>query len=141
MVMRSSPAWPRRSSSLPNALTENGQVGSRNTSKMRGPWPQTSGSARQFISPFLRNNFVCGLPRLRDFETRAALDMACQRADVVVGGTLKDRVLVDEARRLANPHRYAELLALGDREVDILHQNVERRAIIERTIEHRARDH
>src|SRR5262249_23722999 len=40
-------AWPSRSSSLPNALTENGQVGSRNNSKTRGPWPQTSGSARQ----------------------------------------------------------------------------------------------
>src|SRR6516164_4345063 len=55
MVIWSSPAWPRRSSSLPNALTENGQVGSRNTSKTRGPWPQTSGSARHvfFIPSFL----------------------------------------------------------------------------------------
>src|SRR5580704_2425753 len=55
MVMRSSPAWPSRPSSLPNALTENGQVGSRNTSKMRGPWPQTSGSAHHvfFIRSFL----------------------------------------------------------------------------------------
>src|SRR5215471_19072610 len=52
--MWSSPAWARRSSSLPNALTENGQVGSRNTSKTRGPWPQTSGSARHvfFIRSF-----------------------------------------------------------------------------------------
>jgi hypothetical protein len=39
-VMRSSPAWSTRSSSLPKALTGNGQVGSWNTSKMRGPWPQ-----------------------------------------------------------------------------------------------------
>src|SRR5215831_3815818 len=55
MVIWSSPAWPRRSSSLPNALTENGQVGSRNTSRTRGPWPQTSGSARHvfFIRSFL----------------------------------------------------------------------------------------
>src|SRR5580693_862749 len=43
--MRSSPIRASRSSSLPNALTENGQVGSKNTSKTRGPWPQTSGSA------------------------------------------------------------------------------------------------
>ena len=44
----------RRSSSLPKALTENGQVGSRNTSKMRGPWPQTRGSARHaFMRSFL----------------------------------------------------------------------------------------
>ena len=34
--MRSSPALSSRSSSLPKALTENGQVGSRNTSKTRG---------------------------------------------------------------------------------------------------------
>src|SRR6516162_6781583 len=55
MVIWSSPAWPRRSSSLPNALTENGQVGSRNTSRTRGPWPQMSGSARHvfFIRSFL----------------------------------------------------------------------------------------
>jgi hypothetical protein len=39
MVMRSSPASSSRSSSLPKALTENGQVGSRNTSKMRGRGP------------------------------------------------------------------------------------------------------
>jgi hypothetical protein len=32
-VMRSSPACSSKSSSLPNAFTENGQVGSRNTSK------------------------------------------------------------------------------------------------------------
>src|SRR5215813_5543078 len=55
MVIWSSPAWPRRSSSLPSALTENGQVGSRNISRTRGPWPQTSGSARHvfFIRSFL----------------------------------------------------------------------------------------
>src|SRR5215469_11699546 len=55
MVIWSSPAWPRRLSSLPNALTENGQVGSRNTSRTRGPWPQTSGSAYHvfFIRSFL----------------------------------------------------------------------------------------
>src|SRR4029077_3869104 len=54
MVMRSLPACSSRSSSLPKALTENGQVGSRNTSKMRGPWPQTSGSARHtFMRSFL----------------------------------------------------------------------------------------
>src|SRR6516162_2984457 len=55
MAIWSSPASPRRSSSLPNALTENGQVGSRNISKTRGPWPQTSGSARHvfFIRFFL----------------------------------------------------------------------------------------
>src|ERR1700733_14286463 len=35
-------------SSLPNAFTEKGQVGSRNISNTRGPWPQTRGSARQF---------------------------------------------------------------------------------------------
>src|SRR6516225_6078496 len=46
MVIWSSPAWPRRSSVLPNAFTENGQVGSRNISKTRGPVPHTSGSAR-----------------------------------------------------------------------------------------------
>src|ERR1700693_3761475 len=59
MVMRSSPAWASRSSSLPNALTENGQVGSRNTSKMRGPWPQTSGSAcHTFFIRFLLLHLV-----------------------------------------------------------------------------------
>jgi hypothetical protein len=53
-VMRSSPALSSRSSSLPKALMENGQVGSRNTSKTRGPWPQTSGSARYaFMRSFL----------------------------------------------------------------------------------------
>src|SRR5262249_6600748 len=36
--MRSWAAWSSRSSSLPKVLTKNGQVGSRNTSKMRGPW-------------------------------------------------------------------------------------------------------
>src|ERR1700719_2309124 len=54
--MLSSPASPSRSSSLPNALTENGQVGSRNTSKTRGPWPQTSGSARHVF--FIRSFFL-----------------------------------------------------------------------------------
>ena len=39
-VMRSSPAWSSRSSSLPKVLTENGQVGSRNTSKMRARGPR-----------------------------------------------------------------------------------------------------
>src|ERR1700724_2160763 len=54
--MRSSPACASRSSSLPNAFTENGQVGSRNISSTRGPWPQTRGSARHavcFIRSFL----------------------------------------------------------------------------------------
>jgi hypothetical protein len=45
-VMRSSPALSSRSSILPKALMENGQASSRNIPKMRGPWPQTSGSAR-----------------------------------------------------------------------------------------------
>src|SRR5580700_5705345 len=62
MVIWSSPAWPRRSSSLPNALTENGQVGSRNTSKTRGPWPQTSGSARH---PFFIRSFLLRLVHKR----------------------------------------------------------------------------
>src|SRR5580692_7689859 len=56
MVTRSSPVCARRSSSLPNAFTENGQVGSRNISNTRGPWPQTRGSARHvvcFIRSFL----------------------------------------------------------------------------------------
>jgi hypothetical protein len=53
-VMRSSPALSSRSSSLPKALMENGQVGSRNTSKTLSPWPQTSGSARYaFMRSFL----------------------------------------------------------------------------------------
>ena len=38
-VMRSSPVLSSRSSSLPKALMENGQVGSRNTWKTRGPCP------------------------------------------------------------------------------------------------------
>ena len=37
------------SSSLPNALTEYGHVGSRNISKTRGPLPHTSGSAYQGV--------------------------------------------------------------------------------------------
>jgi hypothetical protein len=50
-----------QSSSLPNALTENGQVGSRNISKTRGPLPHTNGSARHefgirsfLVHPILR---------------------------------------------------------------------------------------
>src|ERR1700739_479064 len=71
--MRSSPALSSRSSSLPKALTENGQVGSRNTSKTRGPRPQTSGSARHaFMRSFLypvqfavraRSGAGAGLPK------------------------------------------------------------------------------
>src|SRR5260370_39495781 len=40
------------SSSLPKAFAENGQVGSRNTSKTLDPCPQVSGSARhaEFVS-------------------------------------------------------------------------------------------
>ena len=53
-VMRSSPVLSSRSSSLPKALMENGQVGSRNTWKTRGPCPQKSGSARHaFMRSFL----------------------------------------------------------------------------------------
>src|SRR5215813_7354695 len=67
MVIWSSPAWPSRSSSLPNALTENGQVGSRNTSNTRGPWPQTSGSARHafFIRSFLLRLICVSLNLIR----------------------------------------------------------------------------
>src|ERR1700730_1974517 len=49
MVRRSSPTWSSSASTLPNALTENGQVGSKNISKMVGPCSQTSGSARQLL--------------------------------------------------------------------------------------------
>src|ERR1700733_6894109 len=45
MVILSSPANASVSSSLPNALAENGQVGSRNISNRRGPRPQVKGSA------------------------------------------------------------------------------------------------
>jgi len=41
---------PSRSSSLRNALTENGQVGSRNISRIRGPLPHTSG-CRSYRDP------------------------------------------------------------------------------------------
>ena len=48
-VMRSAPAAASNSSNLPNAFTEYGQVGSRNASNIRGPLPQTRGSARHAL--------------------------------------------------------------------------------------------
>ena len=45
VVIRSCPANSNISSSLPNALKENGQVGSRNNSNRRGPRPPVKGSA------------------------------------------------------------------------------------------------
>src|SRR3954468_21000707 len=72
MVMRSSPACPSSSSSLPNALTENGQVGSRNTSKTRGPLPHTSGSARHvFVIRPLLVHLVCPRPGSAGSDARA----------------------------------------------------------------------
>src|SRR5262249_19520246 len=49
MVTLSEPAAASVSSSLLNAFAEYGQVGSRNISNSRGPRPQISGSARQFL--------------------------------------------------------------------------------------------
>src|SRR5437588_12999504 len=75
--------------------------------------------------------------RLRHLEPGAALHLTDQRADVVVGRALKDRVLVDEARRLADPHRHAQLLALRDGEIDILHQDMHCGSVAERAIQYR----
>ena len=44
-LILSSPASASSASSLLKVFTENGQVGSRNTSNVRAPWPQTSGCA------------------------------------------------------------------------------------------------
>src|SRR5262249_49643394 len=49
IVTFSGPAVASVSSGLPNAFPEKGQVGSRNTSNMRGPFPQVSGSAYQLL--------------------------------------------------------------------------------------------
>src|SRR5437764_8183169 len=80
-------------------------------------------------------------PRLRHLEAGAALYLTDQRADVVVGRALKHRVLVDEARRLADPHRHAQLLALRDGEIDILHQDMHCGSVAERAIQYRIRHH
>src|SRR6516165_6570792 len=58
----SEPALASVSSSLANAFAENGQVGSRNISNWRGPWPQVSGSARQalIVSVMLSSSFGYG---------------------------------------------------------------------------------
>src|SRR5712691_5066314 len=67
--------------------------------------------------------------------------MPDQRADVVIGGALEHCMLVDQTRRLADPHRHPQFLSLRDREVDVLHQNMHRRAIVERAVQHRIRHH
>src|ERR1700675_2925966 len=79
--MRSSPACASRSSSLPNAFTENGQVGSRNTSNTRGPWPQTRGSARHVVC-FIRSFLFARFSR-----TKSA------GADELWGGKLRGAIL------------------------------------------------
>src|SRR5215467_3758868 len=61
MLTLSGPALASVSSSLPNALAEKGQVGSRNISKRRWPRPQVSGSARQaLIVSVMHSSFGCG---------------------------------------------------------------------------------
>src|SRR5262249_43484828 len=61
MLTLSDPALASVSSSLPNALAEKGQVGSRNISKRRFPRPQVSGSARQaLIVSVMHSSFGCG---------------------------------------------------------------------------------
>ena len=71
--MRFWPAWPSRSSSLPNALTENGQVGSRNISKTRGPFPHTSDQPAM-NSAFDRSSFTWSI---RDDSPGS--DVACRK--------------------------------------------------------------
>src|SRR6516165_9132878 len=87
MVIWSSPAWPSRSSSLPNALTENGQVGSRNTSNTRGPWPQTSGSARH---AFFIRSFLLRLIDKRRWGRRGS-DVACRETPPSRAGQQRHR--------------------------------------------------
>src|SRR5579863_8769116 len=79
------------------------------------------------------------LSRRRYLEAGAALDMTDQRADVIVARTLEHRVLVDQTRGLTDPHRHPQLFPLRDGEIDILHQDVQRRAVAERAVQHRVR--
>jgi len=62
------------------------------------------------------------LPRLWYLEAGVAFDVFDDRGQVFLGGALVDRVLEDEPRRLADPHRHAELLALCDGEIDVLRE-------------------
>src|SRR5216684_2819014 len=57
------PADCKVSSSLPKAFAENGQVGSRNTSKTLDPCPQVNGSARhaEFV-PTMRSPLLPWTP-------------------------------------------------------------------------------
>src|SRR6201999_2720383 len=59
IVIRSPPASSSVSSSLPNALTENGQVGSRNISNRRGPCPQVRGSAFHVAVGVMQSILYC----------------------------------------------------------------------------------
>src|SRR4029077_12950838 len=61
--------------------------------------------------------------RLRYLEAGAAFDVFDDRGQVLVRRALVHRVLEHEPRRLADPHRHPQFLALRDSEVDVLHQD------------------
>src|ERR1051326_4194687 len=112
-----------------------------NWSLLRGtiPWPPRNSPVGHGATGARLPARLSRLPRLRHLEAGAALHLTDQRADVVVGRALKHRVLVDEARRLADPHRHAQLLALRDGQIDILHQDMHCGSIAERAIQYRIR--
>ena len=60
--------------------------------------------------------------RLRHLEAGVALDVFDDGGQILRCRALMHRVLEHEPRRLTHPHRHAKLLALRDRQVDVLHQ-------------------
>ena len=69
--------------------------------------------------------------RAWDFDARALFDDLDQTRNIGIAPPLEGGVLVDEACSLAHPHGHAQILALGDSEIDILFQDMQWRAEIE----------
>src|SRR5438270_531688 len=65
---------------------------------------------RQFMSDLVTGPSASA--GFRHFEAGVAFYMVHQSADVVVFRPTEYRVLMDEARRLADPHRHAQFLTL-----------------------------
>ena len=78
--------------------------------------------------------------RLRHLEAGVALDVFDDGGQILRCRALMHRVLEHEPRRLTHPHRHAELLALRDRQIDVLHQDVHLGAVIEAAGQHGARE-
>src|SRR5215831_7813415 len=87
MVILSEPAAASVSSSLANALAEYGQVGSRNISNRRGPWPQVSGSAcLVLIVSVMPSSSLLGVESRQPSVTQSISCSATQHMGHAIGG-------------------------------------------------------